>query len=384
MTGVGWAGEDAPGKTPLAEVPPVNAVTGSHFRISVGAAYRSIDGVEFHTGSRSGRERLPFPASALRGMRSRAGAASGYADREYENGYVFQDEGTAKDGGTWYWGYDEASQLSGDGDARFLTFQGQGDSIRRESRSLSNRDPGAWETDGDGAVPVIQLDWGYDLSPGLTAGLSLRYSFLGFDGRQSLSNFAAGLERSSHAVRLTDTYDLDGIIAPSAPYEGGLEGPGAVIENRPTSRVLHETGQIEGDRTAFFNRIEESLDVKLHTLAFGPTLASRFGRVDLAFGAGLALNIVDWEATHTETLFRQNDGQSAKVYKQWTDRSGGTDVLPGVYIQVEAGVRLTERLSFTAFGQYDWSDTLTGGVGPSRFTIDPSGWTAGGMLGFAF
>lgn len=379
------AGENARGKSPLPDaLTEPAAASKSHFRLSAGAAQRSIGGIEFETGSRSGHENLPFPSSALRGFRSRAGSAASYADRQYEDGYVNQDGGTANDGGTWYWGYEKASQLSSSGSPSSLSFHGPADSVERESRSFSDRDPGSWETDADGAVPVIQLDWAYDLLPRLSVGASLQYSYLGFDGSHSLGNFSATQVRSSQAVTLTDTYDLGGIVAPAAPYHGTLEGPGAVINNRPVARSLQNGGILDASRITFFNHIEESLDVKLHTLAFGPTVAAKLGPVELALGSGLALNIADWEATHTETLYVRTGGGKAKVYKRWADRAADTDILPGIYLQAAATLPLTSHLSLTAFGNYDWSRALTGEVGPSQFRIDPSGWMAGGMLGWSF
>src|SRR5688572_8644008 len=49
------------GKAPV--LPPVSAADRSRFRISAGAGYRSLDKVEFKSGSRSGGLRLPFMAA---------------------------------------------------------------------------------------------------------------------------------------------------------------------------------------------------------------------------------------------------------------------------------------------------------------------------------
>lgn len=378
----GRAGERAPdsGKAPLPETPATEAPQRSHFRFSAGAAYRSIQGAEFFTGSRSGRESLPFPSSALRGIRSGAGAAGAYADRQYTDGYVFQDGGTAGDGSTWFWGYENPAQVAGSR----LSFHAPADSIDTSHSERGESDPGAWSTDDGGAVPVVSADWSYDLTPRLSAGFSLQYSYLGFDGGSGVSNFRALQVRGSQAVNLTDVYDIGEIVAPSAPYQGSLEGPGSLINNRPASRSLEKGGILDSSRTAFFNQIRESLDVRLHTLALGPTLTAHAGPVDLALGGGLALNIADWDASHRETLYRQSGTQQAKVYKKWSDQASGTEVLPGAFLQASASVDLGGAFRLTAFGNYDWSRTFSGQVGPSRFRIDPSGWMAGGMIGFSF
>ncbi|MDB6135150.1 MAG: hypothetical protein JWM59_3393 [Verrucomicrobiales bacterium] len=381
------AGTEPPGKQPLVNLDATEtAAPGKfHFRLGAGAAYRPLEGVEFSTGSRSGQERLAFPSTALRGMRSAAGSASGFADRIYNDGYVRRDGGTGNDGTTWYWGYENAAQLQSDSSGnRILKYQGAGDSITRQSGSRRDLDPGVWEEDGDGAVPAIQLDLSWDIQPKLTVGGSMQYSYLGFDGARSLSNFSASQIRSSQATGIEDTYVLGDIIAPSAPYQGSLKGPGPLIPNTPASRSVRPGPELASSRTTFFNRIEESLDIHLHTLNFGPTAATRMGCLELAAGTGLALNIVDWDASHTETLYVRRDGRDAEVYRQWRDYSSGTDVLPGVYVQMAATLPVTRGVSLSAFGNYTWSRSLEAQVGPSRFHLDPSGWMAGGMIGCTF
>ena len=183
---------------------------------------------------------------------------------------------------------------------------------------------------------------------------------------------------------MQDLYELGSVIAPLAPYEGSLAGPGPLINNRPTTRNFLPGRVIDRSQVLFQNRLQESFDVQLHRLAIGPTLAARLGPVDLTLGAGMALNIADWSATHTETLYVSKDRQPARIHRRWSDRRSGTAVLPGLALQLAARLALAPRLSCTAFGSHDWSQTLTGTVGPSRFHLDPTGWTVGGMVGYAF
>lgn len=374
------AGEMGPGKLPV--IPAVNPEpSGRHFRISAGAGWRTVGGVNFITGSRSGQLRLPFLAAAPGRRDSLVGSASEYADRTYRDGYVNQDAGTAGDGSTWYWGYEEAGQISS---GNVLSYQGQGGSSTQNSRSTETRDAEAWGTETEGEVPVIQLDWEYDLTPAVRAGLSLQYSLLGFDGNRASQTFAASQGQVSREMVVTDLYDLGEVVAPQAPYQGSLEGAGPLIENRPGTRIPAPGRVIDRSQVVFHNRIQESLEVDLHRFAFGPSVAARLGKVDLILGAGLALNVTDFTATHAETLYVKKDGQPSRIYRRWQDRRSGTDVLPGFYLQAAARVALTSRLSLTAFGSHDWSSALTGDVGPSGFEIDPSGWTVGGMLGFTF
>ncbi len=384
---VAGAGEmPTPGKSSVEgkalSMPPVPPVDRSRFRISAGAGYRSLDKVEFNSGSRSGGLRLPFLATVPGRQSSSAGSSSEFGSRRYEDGYVDRDAGTARDGNTWNWGYDNASQLSADGST--LSFHGTGDSQLRTSRRSWNGEPESWQPDAEGAVPVVKLEWEYDFTPRLTGGLSLQYSFLGFDGGNAQQTFSATQSQSSQGYRLTDSYDTSSIIVPQAPFQNSYEGPGPLINNLPSARSVHEGALLGKNEVSFINRIEETLDVKLHSLAFGPTFTMATEPVHLALGGGLSLNIADWEATHTETLYVKRNRQAARVYKQWSDSSSDTEILPGVYLQAAARVKLTQHFSLTAFGQYNWSDTVDGKVGPSAFHIDPSGWTLGGVIGYSF
>lgn len=376
-------GEMAAGMGPAAPALPA-AKDRTHFRISAGAAYRSIGDVRFSSGSRSGSVRLPFLATALAKGSPPVGPQDSYADRAYLNGFVRQDAGTANDGTTWNWGYQDGGQTSGPDGNRSLTFQGQSPSRSRDREIRSDRDPGSWGVEGDGAVPVIQLDWNYDLSPELSPGLSLQYSFLSFDGQQDLNSFNIFQTQASHEVKVTDVYNTGGIVIPQAPYEGSYDGPGPLIDNRPSGRRFHKGRPIDRSEVHFYNRIAESLEVRLHQFTFGPTVATRFGPVQLGLGAGLSLNIADWEATRTETLYVKKDRQAARIYRRWSDQANGIHGLPGVYLQLAATLPLTPRLRVTAYGNHDWSRTLTGQVGPSQFHIDPTGWTLGGMIGYSF
>lgn len=171
---------------------------------------------------------------------------------------------------------------------------------------------------------------------------------------------------------------------PQAPYRNTYGGPGPLISNLPTRRSVHEGPELERSTVSFFNRVQESLEVKLHALSLGPTVAYETGPLHLVAGAGISVNIVDWDASWQETLYVRKDRQTARVYRAWEATSSGTKLLPGLYLQAAARVKLTPRCSFTAFGQYDWSGTLDGRVGPSHFYIDPSGWTVGGIIGISF
>lgn len=371
----------ADGKAPAGKAPPppMQVPDRSHFRISAGVSYRTLRGAQFRTGSESQGVRLPFLAAVSGRGPSGAGPADEYADRDYHDGFVHQDGGTARWGDTWNWGYHNASQVRGDG----LVYHGEGGTRTTSGSTAHAADGGDWGLDATGAAPVVQVDWLYDVKPSLSAGLSLQWSFLGFDAQHSGSTFSASQWSGSRQVNVIDAYALGGVIPPQAPSFGSEEGPGPLINNIPSSRNTANGRLLEHDSVRFFNRIDESLDVDLNTLSIGPSVEINVGPVQLALGAGLALNIAGWDASHKETLHFVR-GRSTSVLKQWAYHESGTTVLPGGYVQAGLTLPLTPRFTITAFGRYDWSEQLTGSVGPSTFSVDPSGWSVGAMAGVTF
>ena len=357
----------------------------SHFAFSIGGSYRNIEGAKFSSGSQSGGLTLPFLATTPPGTPSNVGSATGLADRTYLDGFVNQDPGTTALGDTWNWGYDNASQLgsnqAGDGT---LTYRGLAPNKLTNTTTSQQLPSGDWSPEDEGIAPIIRLDYAYDLKPDLSLGFSFEYSFLGFDGGNRSSDFTSQQTQTSTQVNFTDVYNTGALIIPLAPYAGTFNGPGPLIPNIPASRTFTDGPLLATDQVSFFNGITESLDVKLHTLTLGPTCATKLGKVGLSAGAGFALNIVKWNATHEETLFIQQGAAPSKIYQQFSENAGGTNFLPGMYLQAGVTVPLTEQLFFSTFGRYDWSQTLEEKIGPSSFTIDPSGWSLSCMLGTTF
>lgn len=371
------AGVAAP-KEPVA--PPLEEPTASPraFRFSAGWMYRSLGGVEFQPGSRSQSVRLPslFGSASLR--EPAIGAADGFADRLYDDGFVRVDQGTATDGSTAYWGYDSSSQVQGE----FLDFHANG---RRSEAggSSSYAAPDPWGFDADGGAPVVALDWSRAVGPRWALGVQAQWSFLGVDGNHEDTNFTATQSGAEYALGFVDRYALQGMIPPLAPYQGSPAGNGPLLDNIPASRSRSESMQ-SGGQALFFNDLRESLDVEVHTLSLGPTLAARLGPSEVQLSAGFAANITQWDASHRETLQVSRDGGRATRLTQWEEHSSDTDILAGFYIQGAVSLPLTERLSLAAFGRYDWSQSLDGTVGPSSFSVDLGGWSVGALIGISF
>jgi hypothetical protein len=372
------AGESAKApKAPLLE-DPAAAPSRNHFRISAGWMWREIGDVRFVSGSRSRFESLPSLFGRPQSHPAAVGPPNAYGERRYRDGYVGVDAGTANDGATSFWGYNHSSQVSGDE----IRFQANGSSNVVESRREVAPEA-AWEEDGGGHAPVIQLDWGHDLSPALTLGFQAGWSLLQTDSAHRNSDFSAWQRSGSFHRSVTDTYNLRGIIVPQAPYAGAGLGFGPLLDNIPASRSSRDTAG-PARQAHYFNDLHQSLDLNLNTLSLGPTAAFRANRFEFQAAAGLALNIASWDADHRETLYLSRNGGKPSAVKQWSSHASDTDILPGFYLQGGAGCQLTPRLSLHAIARYDWSDKLEGSAGPSTFSVDLSGWSAGVVLGFRF
>jgi hypothetical protein len=360
-------------KSPI-EMP---ATQKSNFRLSGGFGYKSIEGSSFDTGSRSQNAFLPNLANATGTGTNSVGPANQIADRTYTNGFVNQDAGTALNRDTWNWGYQNSSQLQDNN----LTFAGGGGTSLRGSSNSSFNNPKSWETDGQGGVPYIQLDWISEVRPNLAIGFSLNWSYLNFSSSQRASSFNASQTSTLRQIDVVDTYDVTGITSPTAPYTGSFDGPGPLINNIPTSRITSDGAIISGQTVNFTNQIQENFEVDLNTISLGPVLEATTGPVRLSLSTGLALNITHWSASHSETLTASNGGGTIR---KWNDSDNSTEILTGLYAQGGINIPLKENVSLTGFGRYDWSQNSSNKIGPSTLTIDPTGWTAGVMIGIGF
>jgi hypothetical protein len=357
---------------------PADRVATDRFYFSAGWMWRETGGVDLRARSRSRHQPLPslFPASGA--ALPPVGATDSFADRLYSDGRVLVDGGTDRDGATSNWGYDRESQVQ-DGSLRYHA------SGHRWESASSARDLEAIESaiDGSGGSPVVELGWEHSLSHTVALGAQLQWSFLDVDGSLDESRDFAWQSRSDFALDFTDTFDLQGVVPPEAPYQGSGEGFGPLIDNQPTRREVRERAA-GGGRVRFFNRLENEIDIRLHTVSAGPMVRGQIGPLSGFGGLGLALNIVDWEASQTEALAYSRDDGSSRLVRAWSDRRQGTDVLPGVYLHGGLSWAVTPSLWLTAFGRYDWSESLNETVGVSSFSFDPGGWSGGVLLGWSF
>lgn len=364
----------------VAHQPVIGEPRQAQWRVSAGPVWRDVGDVRFETGSYSQGLHLPnLVGREFRHLPSAAGKIGELGFREYDNGFIRTDPGSGRDGYTWNWGYLDASQVQGD---QLIYSLGQG-SQRTVSRSSFLSD-GSWNDDSEFEPgPYIEIDCLFPLSRRLLVGPQFNFSYIAIDSQNSTSTFAQHQSSELRSFLLTDRFDLGGVIPPLAPYAGSEAGPGPLINNSPSERNIRSFHR-DRQTAELLNLVDEQFDMDLFTLGAGVHAEYDFGKLFVQGSAGVSVNIADWEASHRETLYVSSNGGKREKDRSWTARENGTDLLMGVYLQTKVGLQLTERLSLSGFARYDWSQSLTGGVGPSTFDVDLDGLSAGVVMGITF
>ena len=351
--------------------------TGGNWQwsLSAGPAARNVGNLKVNSGYRSSGFVLPSLVGNETSAIPSIGSASALADRQYDDGYVRQDAGTSLDGLTWNWGYDDATQVQGGQ----LVFSATGSrSARRDSLTASAFGPARSES-LRGIAPHIQLD---GVSPheigGFRIGMSAGFDFTQVDQSLVFSNFAALQTRDDYRVDYTDSYDLNGVIAPIAPYAGAPGGPGPLIGNLPTSRVVTET--LVNTESAFVsNLVDTAIDIDVFSLTFGPSLSRTHGRFGYGIQGGVILNVYHWEARQNEQL-GATTATGSSTLAAWDESDSGTKFRPGVFAQGDITCRLNDEVSVGAYVRLDVATEFRAQAGPTVYKIDPTGFSTGLMI----
>jgi len=234
-------------------------------------------------------------------------------DRFYDDGFVRVDSAGDKGGLTWFWGYENASQLPGND-----TIEMHAASAPARSVVKADDDPQlGFELSFSRRLGRIGLiNWGLETAFGFS-DLSIRNS-------QSLVG---------QATVLTDAYPLGGIVPPLPPYSGNFGGPAALIGDSPERRteVIPGGAIISGQR---------QLEGNLYTLRLGPYVEIPiWRRLSAQFGAGLSLAGVDSEFSFSERVTLVNIGSVSRG-----GRDSRADFLIGGYVGGQLGCEINERV----------------------------------------
>lgn len=347
------------------------------WRLRLGPSYRQIDGIRIHSAPSYVQQQGLHANGTGNTVVGQVGADSQSADRAYDDGFVTQDAGTANDGNTWFWGYNNASQYHGaTPGAETLSFTATnliGDSVGT-NRSFSD------EADDSG--------WGFRLSVDrpvrqvgpfkLVLGVDLSFNQI-----KANADWEAYRE---NVYTVTDVYDVSAIAPPgsttppfTAPYAGTLTGPGPVISNTP-----------DGGRTlaldhAGRNIVDLDMDIHLVTLAACAGLEKDWGKFRVAGRAGLSLSWAHVSADRDESWFRQMPDGSRQNLGRWSDHSSDDDLIPGALAEFRAEYQLSEQWFVGAAARWDQPFTdVDVKVGPNEVSANLEGVSGSLYLGFSF
>ena len=241
-----------------------------------------------------------------------------------DNGYVLTDNSGNYGGQSWYWGYDNASQVNAS--ANTIAF----------NHTVATGLPS--ENSGDDS-PYVGAELTYDYELGVKEDWHhLRY---GLEGAVNFLpiEFNSGGRYNATLSRQTDTYSYTpGTTPPTAPYQGSYGGPGFVINVPPASST---TTLVPG--ATFL--AQQHFDANLWGFRLGPYVELPvFKKMDLFLTGGLAVGLLDCNASWKETLTLPGGAGSLSASGSGSDFS----VLCGYYLGLNTAYQFNERWSVEA------------------------------------
>lgn len=281
--------------------------------------------------------------------------AGGGIDRTYRDGFVRVDASGNTGGKTWYWKYNEASQVTPDGSG--IAMHGYSGNPFPDVTGQSD-DP---QWGAEFAYTRILGEWA-----GALWGLELGFDWLTFNVEDDSA--AAG-----SVTAVTDTFGLDGVVPPAAPYTGTFDGPGPLLRDSPTTRLAVPTGttvlgtrQLEGD---------------LYTIKFGPMVDIPLGDwLSAQVSGGLAVTLFDGAFAYSESASLPGGGTWVHSGEASSD-----EWLFGGYVRGQVSVRLSERVGVYAAIDYLVSESYDVSTPAREASADLGGavfFSAGVSLGF--
>lgn len=276
-----------------------------------------------------------------------SGATDNPVAREYGDGFVRVDSTVNAGGCTWYWGYNNDSQVQGVGS------EGGGTLLMHSTVSAAS--PGGLEQTDDpqhGAEIMYQHELARNER--WRVGVELAFNYTWLDIRASRS-------APPMLTRIVDAYALEGITPPLAPYAGTLDGPGPLISDRFTRST--ETGTAEGWDIASSRK----LDGELYGLRLGPYFEFPLTEsVALSLSAGLAAGYIDTEFSYRDTLA---DGEGGVLA---SDEGSGSKhgFLAGAYAGAMFTVAVSERVGLFAAAQWQYLNSWKVSAGEHDVKLD--------------
>lgn len=294
--------------------------------------------------------------------------ATGFANRDYEDGHVRLDAGTTDPetmeyGLTWNWGYDRASQYDASTVA-FHTPAATTTTFRQLDASVADdRD----DLDFFGADVAATLVLGNVL--GGEGGLSLGVRWFGDEDEEFVQSAAVALETRSSS-RYVDRYDAHWAGFPSAPYSGTEDGPGYLLDNVPMSRSSESLGR---SSTVWTVQSRAHVELERLELRLGVPFEWRFAgdRITLGIAPHVACGRLELTADVETTVAA---GNAVKVRD--ARRAEKDAWIVGAGAEVTLAVALGRGWSVAAGVAGDaWFDDLAVSAGSFDFKAELGAWS---------
>ena len=350
----------------------------SGLKVGFGYSTRSFDGIQISSDSFSRNYSSTKLTGELISVQPSAGGPEGLLDRNYDNGFVRKDTTGSIGEVTWYWGYEDASQLE-DGYIAFKDTSGRDVNHQySQSSNLFSDEDSEW---GNG--PMLTLSYIYKKSENLTYSAGLDLSYLRFDNSWGLSNFSSARTTIAKQIVIEDKYNLLGTVPPDPPFAGSFSEPGLLIEAVPSGRT-ETVEDFLNEEVNFTNQINKDFDFSMVTFSPALTLSYGIENFFLDLGFGPTVNLIDWKSRFTEQLNSWNEiGESEKI-ASWSDQTSGNEAVLGAFLQLSAGYQISNNWSLKAFGRKDWSKDFENEVGASKINFNLGGMSAGVGATFSF
>jgi hypothetical protein len=257
----------------------------------------------------------------------------------YDDGYNLPDISGSQDGTTWNWGYQRPDQY-------------QDDTIRL-SRSSSPANGSAPNASNDPQYG-FELAYARELVPwGSTRwGIEAAFGFTAIAIRDTRA-------LAGDVVQVTDSFGLDGVIPPLAPYYGSFDGPGPLLGTVPSNQTRLQSGaaSLTGQRT---------LDADLFAWRLGPYFEWLVAPpLSLQLGGGLAVAYLTSRFAYSETVFLP---ELDPVERSGSRSSDGW--LVGGYLETRVSVAVSGRVSVFTGVQYQNLGEFTQETDGKRARLD--------------
>ncbi|HXF09841.1 MAG TPA: hypothetical protein VN625_03585 [Desulfuromonadaceae bacterium] len=260
--------------------------------------------------------------------RSNPGPATGLTDHFYDDGYNRVDSTGNNhfgDESTTFWGYQDSSQYDSSGSGTIAM------------HSASSTGAGS-SGNTDNPMPGLEVVYSQDVvvSKHWHAGVEGAFNY-----QRVLANSSGPVNTT--VTHVTDVYQLNGAIPPTAPYDGPADQPGTLLGDTPTRTITTAPETVTGSR---------NLEANLFGLRLGPYVEIplyRIFSVTLSAGATVVGVESKYDVNQTITI------DTGTVPSVGSDIKG--DVLFGGY----AGGSLSAALSdnWSAFVGAQWQHVGT-------------------------